>query len=291
MAKKSQDKLTFDVVGNWSELKLEILREYSSAYQTILAGQKQVSFSTIYIDAFAGAGLHVSRDSGEVIDGSPRIVASTVPRFSEIHLIDLDGARVSNLQKMFANDIRVKVYQGDCNIELAKIIPTVNFSEYKRALCLLDPYGLNLNWESIAMAGQMDTIDLINNFPVADMNRNVFWRNHKGVDASDIERMNRFWGDDSWKELVWSQVPNLFGDDDWMEKTGSNNTIAEGFRKRLETLAGFKCVPEPLAMKNSKGATVYYLYFASQKDVARKVANHLFKKAKGRMQDGNEFKH
>jgi hypothetical protein len=43
-------------------------------------------------------------------------------------------------------------------------------------------------------------------------------------------------------------------------------------------LAGFSVVPEPLPMKNSNNAVVYYLFFASQKPVARKIIDDIFAK-------------
>jgi len=67
---------------------------------------------------------------------------------------------------------------------------------------LLDPYGLDLTWNVIVAAGHLRTIDLFLNFPVADINRNVLWREPEGVDQADIARMNRFWGDDSWRQIA-----------------------------------------------------------------------------------------
>lgn len=269
----------FDDVGRWSELKLEILREYAGVYAKVLGSPKNPGFSTFYVDAFAGAGLHISKSTGELIDGSPRIAATIEPRFSQLDLIDLDGSRVAFLKKTFREDPRVRVHHGDCNVELQRVIPAIRFDKYRRGLCLLDPYGLHLNWESIQLAGKMGTVDMILNFPVADMNRNVLWRDFQNVPPRGIERMNRFWGDDSWKTLTWTRKLNLFGDDDWLEKTGSNATITEAFRSRLRNEGGFKFVPEPIAMKNSKGATVYYLFFASQHQVANRIASHIFRKA------------
>jgi len=52
----------------------------------------------------------------------------------------------------------------------------------------------------------------------------------------------------------------------------------EAFRERLRKVAGFKNVVEPTPMRNSKGAIVYYLFFASQKDVANRIVKHIFKK-------------
>jgi three-Cys-motif partner protein len=60
---------------------------------------------------------------------------------------------------------------------LENIFPNVKYENYRRALCLLDPYGLHLKWEVIQTAGRMGTIDMFLNFPIMDMNRNALWRN------------------------------------------------------------------------------------------------------------------
>jgi hypothetical protein len=46
----------------------------------------------------------------------------------------------------------------------------------------------------------------------------------------------------------------------------------------LRNVAGFNVVPEPLPMKNSKNAVVYYLFFASPKEVAQTIINDIFAK-------------
>jgi hypothetical protein len=46
----------------------------------------------------------------------------------------------------------------------------------------------------------------------------------------------------------------------------------------LRKIAGFKKVPEPLAMRNSRGSTVYYLFFASQKGTAEDIVKYIFEK-------------
>ena len=48
----------------------------------------------------------------------------------------------------------------------------------------------------------MKSIEIFLNFPVADMNRNVLWRKPDEVSRSQIKRMNRFWGDGSWRETT-----------------------------------------------------------------------------------------
>lgn len=62
-----------------------------------------------------------------------------------------------------------------------------------------------------------------------------------------------------------------------MVKQG-NEAIVSAFQERLRSVAGFKFVPEPLPMKNSTNAVVYYLFFASQKPVAKKIIDDVFKR-------------
>ncbi|MBI4683080.1 MAG: hypothetical protein HY757_08280 [Nitrospirae bacterium] len=65
--------MKFDGVGYWSEIKLDIVKEYAAAYSRILAAQKSPPLYHIYIDAFAGAGMHISKSSGGFIPGSPMV--------------------------------------------------------------------------------------------------------------------------------------------------------------------------------------------------------------------------
>src|SRR5262249_27553797 len=182
MAKRKSKKLNLDEVGYWSEIKLDIIRDYAKAYSTIFTAPNQRRFHHVYIDALAGAGIHISKTTGVVIKGSPLIAVSTQPPFKEYHFIDLDGTKVSNLKKMFGNRPDTHIHHGDCNqIMLSHVLPRVRFKAYRRGLCLLDPYGLHLRWEVIRAIGKEASIDMFLNFPIADMNRNVFWRNPEGV--------------------------------------------------------------------------------------------------------------
>jgi len=265
--------MQFDEIGNWSEIKLEIIEKYAAAYSTILSRQKNLQH--VYIDAFAGSGIHVSRSTGEFVPGSPLNALNVSPPFREYYLIDLERDKIAALQEPVGNRPDVHILQGDCNVLLLNdVLPKVAYRDFRRALCLLDPYGLHLNWQVLQRAGSMQSVEMFLNFPVADMNRNVLWRRdlHK-VDPTDINRMNTFWGDNSWTQVVYSTTGNLFG---WPEKTGDNDTVAQAFRDRLKTKAGFKHVPDPLPMRNSRGAIVYYLFFASQQPVADKIVKDIF---------------
>lgn len=270
--------LRFDQVGAWSEIKLEIIRKFAGAYSTIFSAAKQERFRHEYIDAFAGPGHHISRTTEAVIAGSPLNALRTTPPFKAYHFIDLDGDKVAALRALVREqqaEAITRIYQGDCNeILLREIFPTLRYEDYRRAICLLDPYGLDLRWEVIRTAGHLRTIDLLLDFPVADMNRNVLWRHPEHVDPTDVARMTTFWGDESWRDVAYTPQPTLFG----VEPTKTDNeTIAQAFRERLRQVGGFREVPPPLPMRNSQRAIVYYLFFASQNTAAVRIIGDIFR--------------
>lgn len=275
-------ELKFDEIGYWSELKLDIIREYAAAYSTILAAQTNPKLYHVYIDAFAGAGIHVSKTTGGFVPGSPLNALRVQPPFREHFLLDVNAHRVDSLQNQIGDRSDVHLYKGDCNeILLNTVLPQVQYRDFRRGLCILDPYGLDLDWKLMATAGQMKSIDIFLNFPVMDMNRNVLWRNPEGVGSEQVARMNRYWGDESWRGIAYRGEGNLFG---FLEKQ-PNEVVVEAFRKRLLGVAGFKRVPGPLPMRNSNGAVVYYLFFASQKGTAENIVLDIFSKYRARGQN------
>lgn len=265
--------MKLDEVGVWTEIKLQILRDYSAAYSTILSKQSAIRHYA-YIDGFAGAGSHISRASGAEIHGSPSIALAQ--QFSHYHFIDLDGQRACRLRELAHGKLNVSVYEGDCNeILLNQVFPQCRYEDYRRALCLLDPYGLNPRWSVVETAGKMRSIEIFLSFMIMDANMNVLRVDPDRVAESQVNRMNAFWGDESWRQAAYRTTPGLFGD---MQEKASNDAVIGAYRKRLKELAGFKYVPEPLPMRNSQGAVVYYLFFASHNQTGDKIARAVFKK-------------
>lgn len=275
-------ELRFDEIGYWSEVKLEIVEKYATAYSQILSSQARLQH--VYIDGFAGAGEHIRKGTRDAILGSPLRALQIVPAFREYFFVDLDGDKVEHLGQRVGQRSDVHILRGDCNrVLLDLVFPKVRWKDYRRGLCLLDPYGLDLDWELIATAGHMKTLDLFLNFPIMDANRNALWREPDRVSPEQAARFSRYWGDDSWRGIVYRPGPQrgLFGDA--LEKAG-NDEVAQAFAARLRQVAGFANVPAPMAMRNTQGAVVYYLFFASQNDVANKIIRQIFDKYASRRQ-------
>src|SRR5579863_1622654 len=112
-------------------------------------------------------------------------------------------------------------------------------------------FSLHLDWDVIAKAGQSGAVDLFLNFPVMDINRNAIWRSPDKVPQEGIDRMTKFWGDGSWKQIAYSEDPqgNLFTKPDLIKQ--SNEVVVRAFQDRLRNLAGFAYIADPLPMKNS----------------------------------------
>jgi three-Cys-motif partner protein len=106
-------ELRFDEIGIWSEVKLEILKKYADAYSKILSAQGKVSLFHVYIDAFAGAGKHVSKATQLLVTGSPLNALAVRPQFREFHLIDIKSQKIENLRTLIGERKDVFLYQGD----------------------------------------------------------------------------------------------------------------------------------------------------------------------------------
>lgn len=268
-------EVKLDEIGYWSEVKLDIIKEYAKAYSIIMNAQHNIQ-RHLYIDGFAGAGVHISKRRKEYVLGSPLNALNVEPPFKEFHFIDLHGGRASTLRKLCGDYPNVKVYEGDCNdLLLKKIFPLAKYSDYRRALCLLDPYGLHLDWEVVRTAGQMKSIEIFLNFPVMDMNMNVLWKSPDKVNKTQITRMNAFWGDCTWRNAAYTKTPGLFHE---IEEKSSNEAVAKAFQNRLKEVAGFAYVPNAIPMRNSAGTTVYYLFFASRNNTGAKIVKDIFDK-------------
>ena len=185
----------------------------------------------------------------------------TVARIKTI--IEKEPSRAKRLRQLVKSKFPEKkahIITEDCNEALLKILPIIKYKEFKRALCLFDPYGLHLNWSVVELAGKMKTVEVFINFPLMDTNRNVLWRNPEDVSKSNIKRMNSFWGDDSWEKIAYKEQQNLFGDTEQIKIASAREGVAKIYLRRLKNIAGFEYVSEPVLMRSSKNGPLYYLF-------------------------------
>ena len=271
-------KEEIDTIGKWSEDKLKLLKKYLEAYTKILRRQSWCR-GYYYIDAFAGSGEPLSREEGCIVDGSPRCALSIKHPFTKYVFIEIADWRVEKLKKLQQEfdylDIEIK--QGDCNqILQEEIIPDLPYESNKRALMFLDPFSLDIEWETLEMAAKQGTIEVFINFPIMAVNRTVLVSNIRRLSEKQIERMNRFWGTDEWHRDLYRIGTDLFGKT-YIEKIPqTGRSLSNLFRNRLKSV--FPEVSTPLIMRNSKNSPLYCLIFAGHKKTGRKIIESIFKR-------------
>ena len=107
---------------------------------------------------------------------------------------------------------------------------------------------------------------------------NVLLHHPERALPSQVERMNRFWGDESWRQAIYTRQGTLFGEDAQVKLADANAKIAEAYRARLTEVAGFRFAPQPLPFLNDQGATIYYLFFASPNETGHNIVVDIFEK-------------
>src|SRR5215211_10584 len=160
--------------GDWTAEKLERVRKYLVAYATIM---KEKRFRFAYIDAFAGTGYRTTskakktaetlfpelleEDSQKFIGGSARIALQVKPRFNKYIFIELNPKRVIQLEKLkeefpdLAEDITVE--PSDANTFLKDLCLNRAWSSH-RAVLFLDPYGMQVTWDTIEAIAKTQAI-------------------------------------------------------------------------------------------------------------------------------------
>ena len=125
---------------------------------------------------------------------------------------------------------------GDANTFIPKVCDRI-VKENTRAVLFLDPFGTQVNFETIECIAQTKKIDLWVLFPWYAVNRSLPRDPNKK--DSNKSALDRVFGNDSWKE-VYKLKENLFGEyEEKDHKRISNiylerfkNSFSEGWRPR-----------------------------------------------------------
>lgn len=133
-------------ISRWTGIKLHHLDHYLQAYSTAA----KTSIKRAYLDAFAGCGKCMLKDTGTVIDGSALRALKTVPAFTEYHFIEIDRGLARHLRENVGQGANINVYEGDCNqVIVDEVLRPGKMSQRAASFAFLDPPGLNLKWSTI----------------------------------------------------------------------------------------------------------------------------------------------
>jgi three-Cys-motif partner protein len=274
-------------VGLWSIAKLDILKAYMSAYASIMNVEKTKWLSAFhYVDAFAGPGLVVMRDDGaedseaiEYLSGSPLRALECEPRFDRLWFIDKRESRRASLQEIIddrqARD-RAEIKIGNCNDLLGGIVERLRRTE--RALCFLDPYGLQLDWTTVEDLAATRKVDVFINFSVMGIVRNLPKDDRPGEEVR--RTLGRVMATDSWIDNLYVDQHDLFGGVRSSRRPIDARKLAAIYATDLAGI--FEHVSDPIVMTNSRGGPLYALVLASHKSLAKERMNGITRRERKR---------
>jgi three-Cys-motif partner protein len=240
------------------------------------------NFRFAYIDAFAGTGYRTleqhqkplakifpeifEQDSQQFLDGSARIALQVRPRFTKYIFIERDIDRIVELQKLKSDfkELRddIVVIQANANSYLQDLCLNRRWSK-NRAVLFLDPFGMQVTWDTIAAIAATKAIDLWLLFPIGAVNR-LLPRNAQ-ISAAWRKTLDRMFGSSDWYEVFYRtrKFTNVFGGQQMTTiKLADFNLIGEYFVKRLSAVfAGV--AQNPLPLLNSRNSPLYLLCFAA----------------------------
>lgn len=282
--------------GPWTEKKLDAFSKYVAAYLTIM--KKYSYWKTIYFDGFAGSGnrkekcntllyqqLQLTEQDERVYKGAAERVL-TLPNnlaFDYHYFIDfkqesLDKLKIklAELQKTKQNEFQYRA--EDCNSELLKLSKALKDKKKNlAALVLLDPFGMQINWESIAsLKGTRSDIWIL--IPTGVIVNRLLDRNCKLKHSGKLQSFFGLTEEEIKKHFYSSERKNtLFGETEIIQKIKNPiEKIAGLYANRLKTIWNF-VTEKPLSLENSRGVPIFHFVFASNNQNAVKIAKEIIK--------------
>lgn len=260
-----------------TDLKLQVLRNYLSAFTTALRRQ----FGQLwYMDAYAGTGRRtvriLARDRGLLDEGaeeqlvqrkgSALIAMEAEPAFDRLVFIDLNRRHVAALEALAAEPehrhLNVQVLRQDANQAIMDLVHGQRFAG-TRAVIFLDPYGLSVSWDTLRAVASTKAIDVWYFVSLEGLFRQAA-RDPSKITDKKRAAITRMLGTPDWEREWYSerrQEQGLFGlVDEEGERIADVDAIEAYVKKRLETL--FPKVLPPLRLKNKSGVNSAALFFA-----------------------------
>ena len=269
-----------DPVGPWAVQKHRLLHDYLSAYTTVMKGQSWCRNGYHYIDAFAGTGRPLLRDAHEqrYIDGSPRIALSIKNPFTSYTFIEMERWRVRQLEqlKLEFRGHTIRVVPGDCNqVIRERVTPRIRRERFKRGFIFLDPFGINLGWDTIEDIASTGALEVFLNFPTMGLNRAALRNGPDALTVTGVAQMNRIWGSEDWRELLYERRQDFWETHEYKRvRTGAESLACLFIEHRLSKV--FSHVSDPIPMTNSLGAPLYCIIFARHHPRGAEIAADIF---------------
>lgn len=265
-------------IRQWSREKLDILGRYLHAYSVIMRKQKQTWLQSYsYIDAFAGYGEYEDKDLKEYVCGSPLVALGCEPPFDDYWFVESTKSRLEGLRSRVKSEFAtrsVNYRHGDANVVLAgEVSHRITLQSRQRGFVFLDPYGLDVHFDTIRSLSKSRAFDIFINFSAMGITRNLL--REEAPDAQTLQKIGRVMGDSKWAEEQYVTQCDLFGEDRTSRPALTLKHVTEEYARRIGLL--FDYVSRPVLMCNSIGTPIYALFLASHNQTAVRITNQILK--------------
>lgn len=271
--------------GAWTEDKLARIRKYLAAYTTALKNQP---FRRLYIDAFAGSGYRTAKDArsedllphlpaaGALAKGSARVALEVVPPFDRYIFIEKNKRHFDQLRLLESEfpqrRDKISFINKEANRAILDLCNEIDWRR-NRAVMFLDPYGMQVNWNTIEVIAATKAIDLWYLFP-AGIGVSRLIPRHGTVPEKWQNVLDRILPDKKWREALFvsSVEPDLIeGMRVTRRRTADITKIESYFLNHLTAIfAGV--APRALPLRNSKEQCMYLLTFACGNPKGARIA-------------------
>jgi three-Cys-motif partner protein len=197
------DGLYTPVVGRWAEYKYDLIGLYNDLFSTGMKGKWD---KRVYIDLFAGAGKVRIRHANRVLLGSPLIALSVADKYDRYIFCDQDGAALEALRHRVEKNVYgldVHFVPGDCNRmvdQISSLIPKPSKAQRVLSFCFVDPFSLNIEFETIKSLSEYFVDFLILLALAMDAGRN-----EERYVQEQNERIEKFLGISDWRDQWQAQ--------------------------------------------------------------------------------------
>lgn len=291
------------VVGPWARDKLDRLGKYLAAYTTIMKDQSWCE-GFHYVDAFAGPGGHSVREDAQdarhaaqqalmevsifgsdqeeqrmFLAGSPRVALNVPHSFTNYIFVEHSPQRIADLQQLkseYGARRRIHIRHEDCTKYLSQKVAANPRLDWKsnRALVFLDPFGMQVGWQTIAELAQTKAIEIFLNFPVGMAIQRLLLRQPEKFTDAQRRRLDDYFGSAQWFDVLYkNRGKTLFGDEAQDKVEASGKSLLKWYRERLRTI--FAHVSKAALIRNTRGGHLYYLLLASQNKTGAKIADDI----------------
>lgn len=175
---------------------------------------------------------------------------------------------------------RIVIHNGDANRILVDWVDGSSWRS-QRAVVFLDPYGMQVEWQTVEALARTKAVDLWLLVPLGQGVNRLLTRGGIPTGAW-AERLTTFLGTEKWREAFYQESGQigLFDDGRHYVKEASFESITNFIVESLDSVFE-RVAPNPLMLCNSRNNPIFLLCFASANPkgapTAVKIAQYLLK--------------